>query len=192
VEQGIKCEKLGQALSWKEPTSYSLVLAARRGDRAAFLELVQGFEAIILRIALNITRDEDAAQDIYCAVFTDAFASLKTLDSSSSIFLWLFRILVRRCLEYCRRHPQRVESNCSEGDSWLWLRGGLRSLTPIEQVIFQLRQYKGLKIRTLAEICDVTPEFVVKALQNVNRNLAQTLSRQEEVGHKRHSRRLLP
>jgi RNA polymerase sigma-70 factor (ECF subfamily) len=192
VVQGINCEKLGQALPRGEPTSYSLVLAARRGGRAAFLELVQGFEAIVLRVALNITRDEDAAQDIYYAVFTDAFTSLKTLDSNSSIFLWLFRILVRRCLEYSRKHPQRVESDRSEGDSWLWLRDGLRSLTPIERVIFQLKQYQGLKIRTLADICDVTPEFVIKALQKVNRNLAQTFSGQAEVGHKRRSGRLLP
>lgn len=177
VEQGINYDRFGPPLPRSEPSSYTLVLAAQRGDRAAFLELVQGFEGIVLRVALNITHDEDAAQEIYCAVFTDAFGSVNKLDSRSSIFIWLFRILVRRSLEYCRRNPQRIENARSAGDSRLWLRDALRVLTPTDRVIFQLKQCQGLKISTLAEICELPPESIIKALRRVDRKLREQSNR---------------
>jgi RNA polymerase sigma-70 factor (ECF subfamily) len=175
VEQGISYEHVALDLPRGESRSFDLVLAAQRGDRRAFLELVQGFEATVLRVALNVTGYEEAAQQIYCGVFMDAFASIHKLNSGSSIFIWLYRILARRCLEHCRRCPHAVGTGSTGVDSWLRLRRALRSLTPIERVIFQLKQYPGLKIRTVAEILNVSPEFIIEALQRTNCKLREQL-----------------
>jgi DNA-directed RNA polymerase specialized sigma24 family protein len=41
--------------------------------------------------------------------------------------------------------------------------------------MLQLKQYEGLKIRTLAEIFDTTPEFVIKNLQDANTHLRKAV-----------------
>lgn len=158
-----------------EPASSDLLLAAQRGNRAAFQELVQDYEAVVMRLALNLTGSQDSAQQIYCRVFRDAFVSVNRLNSGSSIFVWVHRILVRHCLEYCRRHTQAAGTDCPDKDLRLRLRIAIASLTPTERVILQLKQIQGLKIRTLAEIFDATPEFVIKNLQNANAHLQKQL-----------------
>ena len=173
VERGINYEELGSHLLGKGPMSSNLALAAQRGDRAAFLQLVQGFDVIVLRVALNLTGSENAAQQIYCSVFADAFLSVNKLNSGSTVFIWLYRILTRRCLQYCQRYPQAIEVDCIEDPLWCQLRTALHTLSPIERMIFHLKRSQELKIRTLAEIFNVTPEFVIDALRNINRKLRE-------------------
>lgn len=157
------------------PVSKDLVLDAQRGDRAAFEEIVQNYEMVVMRVALNLTGSQDSAQQIYFRVFKDAFCCINQLNPRSSVFIWLYRILVRHCLEHCRRCPRAIETDLSGKDFEHRLRRAIRSLTPTERVVLQLKQYQGLKIRTLAEIFDATPEFVVKSLQNANSHLQRQL-----------------
>ena len=178
MHQGIKFEKFGMNLPIADRSPSSLVLDAQRGDRSAFLELVHGFEEIVLRVALNVTFDEAAAQQIYCSVFRAAFVSINKLDAGSSVFIWLYGILARQCLEYCWRHREATGADRSEGGSWPQAQKALYALTPTERVVFQLKQCQGLKIRTLAEIFDVTPEFIIGSLQRANCKLREQLSEQ--------------
>ena len=100
MEQEINYEEFGPAPGRGEAASYGLILAAQNGNRKAFQELVREFEAIVMRVALNITGSQEAAQEIYCQVFKDAFISLNQLCSGSSVFIWIYRLLARRCVEY--------------------------------------------------------------------------------------------
>ncbi len=154
-------------------SSYHLILAAQRGDATAFEELVHTYDAMVMRVALTLTASEAEAQEIYCQVFRDAFASVGKLDSGSSVFIWLYRILVRHCLEYCRRN-RGSEPNQATHDSPAKLARALVALPPTERIVLQLKQFQGLKIRTLAEIFDAPPEFIIKTLQAaINRLRAQ-------------------
>jgi RNA polymerase sigma-70 factor, ECF subfamily len=102
VERGTSCERFGLDFHHGNLSSFQLLLATQLGDRAAFLELIHTYDAMVMRVALTLTSSEGAAQEIYCRVFRDAFASANTLGTRSSVFIWLYRILVRHCLEYCR------------------------------------------------------------------------------------------
>jgi RNA polymerase sigma-70 factor (ECF subfamily) len=166
VYQGINFGNVG--LGREAPASGGLILAAQRGDRAAFQELVYDYEPLVLRVALNVTGSQEAAQQIYCRVFKDAFVSLGQLDSGSSVFIWLYRILCRRCVEYCRKFPHVIEGDGSRSDLGSRLREAISLLAPTARVMLQLKQYEELKIRTLAEVFDTTPEFVIKSLQDAN------------------------
>jgi hypothetical protein len=72
VDQGINCEKCRLHLDRGEVT-YGLVPAAQRGDRAAFEEIVQDYEVLVIRVALNVTGSQDSAQQIYTRVFRPSF-----------------------------------------------------------------------------------------------------------------------
>jgi RNA polymerase sigma-70 factor (ECF subfamily) len=169
VYQGINFGGVG--LGHEAPASGGLIPAAQRGDRAAFQELINDYEPLVLRVALNVTGSQEAAQQIYCRVFKDAFVSLSQLNSGSSVFIWLYRILCRRCIEHFQKHPNVFDRDSLESDFRSRLSRAFCSLPPTARVVLQLKQYEGLKIRTLAEIFDTTPEFVIKSLQDANTHL---------------------
>ena len=162
-------------LNSEAPAADVVILAAQRGDGAAFQKLVYDYERLVLRVALNLTASQPAAQEIYCRVFMDAFVSLSQLDSGSSVFIWLYRILCRRCVEYCRKHPHVVGDDCIRESFESRFHNAVGSLSPTARVMLQLKQYEGLKIRTLAEIFDTTPEFVIKNLQDANTHLRKAV-----------------
>ena len=174
MEQVTTRERFGLDLQRGQLSSHELVLAAQRGDGAAFQELVYAYDAMVMQVALTLTASEDAAQEIYCRVFTDAFAAVNTLESSSSVFIWLYRILVRHCLEYCRRGAGAGRS-CAADDSASKLVRALLALPPTERMVFQLKQFQGLKICTVAEIFNAPPEFIIATLQNAIRRLRAQL-----------------
>ncbi len=170
MDQGITCERIGINLHGGAVTPHQLVLAAQRGDAGAFQKLVYDYDAMVMRVALALTGAQDKAQEIYCKVFRDAFASVNRLDASSSVFIWLYRILVKHCVDYCRRSP-RIGPSPAADESASALARALRLLPPTQRVVFQLKQFHGLKIRTLAEIFDVPPEFIVQTLRSAVDNL---------------------
>lgn len=165
MDQGTTCERIGIELHGGTPTPRQLVLAAQRGDSGAFQELMYDYDAMVMRVTLALTGSQDKAQEIYCKVFRDAFVSVNKLDSSSSVFIWLYRILVKHCVDYCRRSAH-ARPRFTEEESATTLTRALRALPPTQRVVFQLKQFHGLKIRTLAEIFDVPPEFMIQTLQS--------------------------
>lgn len=178
MERGIGYESFWLDLHRGHRSGYQLVLLAQRGNGAAFQELVRRYDAEVMRVALSLTASEAAAQDIYCRVFRDAFASVNKLDSSSSIFIWLYRILVRHCVAYCRQVEGDGRS-CSGDDPASRPAGALLGLPPTERIVFQLRQFQGLKIRTLEEIFNAPPEFIIMTLENAIRRIRAQLKKED-------------
>ena len=166
MEQGTSCDRLGLDLHGRNPASSQLALATRRGDWAEFLQLIHTYDAMVLRVALTLTASKPAAQEIYCQVFREAVASTSVLGASNSVFIWLYRILMKHCLEYCRRTSSTGPSAYG-GDP----ARALLALPPMERMVFQLKQFQGLKIRTLAEIFNAPPEFIIATLQNATSRL---------------------
>jgi RNA polymerase sigma-70 factor (ECF subfamily) len=161
------------------PNLEGLVVAAQSGRPTAFQELIRSYELPVLRVALNVTGSESAAQDIYCAVFRDAYVAVHQLREGDSLYVWFYRILVRHCLEYCRRNSLVNGSDRFSGNFGQRLNRAILKLTPTEQVVFELKQHQGLKIETLAKIFNATPEFIVKILENA-------------ITHLRRGARMLP
>lgn len=173
--QGIHFERFSVDLGGGARLPNDLMLAAQTEQRAAFRVLVEDYEALVMRVALILTGSQEAAQQIYCRVFKDAFVAINQLQSSSSVFVWVHRILVRHCLEYCRRNQHAVGGSCPEKALESRLRAAIYSLPPTERIIFQLKHYHGLGIAMLAEIFDATPESIIKSLHDSNSRLRRQL-----------------
>jgi len=148
-------------LHQRDSSSSQLLVRARRGDAAAFQEFIHSYDAMVMRAALALTGSEDPAQEIYFRVFRDAYISVNKLDSSCAVFVWLHRILVKHCVEYCRRNQGEWVESGSRNISEV-----LRALPPIERVVFLLKHSQRLKIRTLAEIFECSPERIATFLQS--------------------------
>ena len=161
MAEGTSFEGFSVRLHQGDSSSSQLVVRAQRGDAAAFQELIHSYDAMVMRAALALTGSEDPAQEIYFRVFRDAYISVNMLDSSCAVFVWLYRILVKHCIEYCRRNHRDFGGIGSRN-----LAEVLRKLPPIERVVFLLKHSQRLKIRTLAEIFECSPERIATVLQN--------------------------
>ena len=96
-----------------EPVSDELVLvqAAKRGDVAAFEELVRRYDRNVFRIAQHITQNREDAEDVVQDAFLKAFQNLEQFQGQSKFYTWLVRIAVNEALmKLRRRRPERTVS----------------------------------------------------------------------------------
>jgi RNA polymerase sigma-70 factor, ECF subfamily len=81
---------------------------ARRGDPAAFKEIVSEYQARIYRTVVGITGDPEDARDVTQEVFLKAFEALGSFKGDSSLHTWLYRIAVNLCIDQLRSRRKRV------------------------------------------------------------------------------------
>ena len=89
------------------PEERSLIDGARRGDGAAFGELVRRYDRQVLRLALRLVRSEEEARDIYQESFLRAFRALPGFRFECSFGTWLYRIVSGVALDHLRRASAR-------------------------------------------------------------------------------------
>lgn len=170
-----------------------LIREAQRGNHAAFEELVRQYDAPVLRLAYHMTRSEQDAQDIYQEAFLKAYRNINNFRFECSFYTWIYRIVTNLCLDYLRKRQVRKEDSAvvsdGEGETYDLLdqvadqRSGaspekdlmrrelggriakaLDKLTPRERMVFEMKHYQGLKLRTIGEILNTTEETAKNTL----------------------------
>ncbi len=86
-----------------------LLRKAAQGDSKAFGEIVKTYQHPVYAMAVQITRDPAAAQDIAQDTFISAFKALKDLRSEESFAPWLRSIARNRALSW-RKEQGRLAS----------------------------------------------------------------------------------
>src|SRR5512147_41478 len=88
-----------------EPTNDEAVLvgAARKGDMAAFEELVRRYDRNVFRIAQHITQNREDAEDVVQDAFLKAYENLEQFQGNSKFYTWLVRIAVNESLMKLRK-----------------------------------------------------------------------------------------
>ena len=84
-----------------------LVELARRGDTAAFGELVVRYERRLLRVIGRFVRDREKARDLAQETFLKTYRRLDQFDTSRRFGPWLFRIGVNHTLDHLRKQQRR-------------------------------------------------------------------------------------
>jgi RNA polymerase sigma-70 factor (ECF subfamily) len=81
----------------------ALVRAAQAGDGRAFEELVSRYERKIFRLAMNITKNREDAEDVMQEAFLKSYAHLSEFQGDSRFYTWLVRIAVNEGLMRLRK-----------------------------------------------------------------------------------------
>jgi RNA polymerase sigma-70 factor (ECF subfamily) len=182
-----------------------LVREAQRGNRTAFEELVRHYDKAVLRLALHLTGSEHEAQDIYQEAFLKAYKNISSFRFECSFYTWIYRIVTNLCLDSIRKKQVRKEdapvATDADGEAYDVLaqvadgRSGanpehdlmrrelgkrilcaLEKLTPRERMVFELKHYQGLKLRTVGEMLNTTEETAKNTLFRATQKLRGALA----------------
>jgi RNA polymerase sigma-70 factor (ECF subfamily) len=93
---------------------------ARRGDHAAFSELVNRYGKKVFRLARHITQNDQDAEDVLQDTFLKAYSRLDQFQGNSKFYTWLMRIGVNEALMRLRRrkgsHTVSLDDDLETGD----------------------------------------------------------------------------
>ena len=179
-----------------KPDSEDLMLAAGRGDRAAFGLLVERYYRAIVHFAQRFLGDigRETAEDLAQDVFLKAWKTSRTYQPRATVQTWLMRIATNTCLDHRRRgRLRRTLSLGSEsvpdlpaGDSGPARASAAREGTdPVQLAIVQLpfkqrasivlRHYHEFSYAQIAEVLDVSVPAVESLLFRARANLRAKL-----------------
>jgi RNA polymerase sigma-70 factor, ECF subfamily len=182
-----------------------LVREAQMGNTCAFEELVRQYDRSVLRLAVHLTGSQEDGQDIYQEAFLRAFINLASFRFECSFYTWIYRIVTNLCLDHLRRRSSRARdltttiSSDGEEEQVLdrmpdhrpstspernFINGELRGcivralarLSPRERMVFELKHYHGLRLRTVAGILNTSEGTIKNTLFRATHKLRTQLA----------------
>ena len=91
-----------------------LMLRVKRGDRAAFAELVEKYKQPLFNFICRTLRDETESEDLAQNVFLQVYKSRARYERTAKFSTWLFTIARNLCLNEIRRRSRHPAESLEE------------------------------------------------------------------------------
>src|SRR5687768_13115205 len=88
---------------WAAQSDAELALVARRGEKAAFVEIVSRYQTMVCGIAFGILNDFAASEDVAQEAFLIAWRKLAEVREPEHLRAWLAQITRNAALTSIRR-----------------------------------------------------------------------------------------
>ena len=153
-----------------------LVSAAKRGDSAAFDELVRRHTTKMYRVAFRILGDSAEAEDAVQEAWVSAWRSLDGFRGESAPSTWLYRVVTNAALAQLRRRrptvpldttdeavgglisdPRAVnpEGQAVRAEETALVHRAIATLEPSQRVPLVLRELEGMSYEEISEVLGV-------------------------------------
>ena len=193
----------GTAGARVSPQAEVLIRAAQGGDQDAFERLVRMYDQSVLRLAMNLLRSPEDARDVYQEAFLRVYRNLHTFRFDCSFHTWLYRIVTNICLDQLRKRKVRKEESAvvetadgpvdrmdtfeeeaahADPERSMWnqqlrrrIEDALGGLTPRERMVFELRHYQGMRLRSIGESLGTTEEAAKNCLFRATQKMRSVL-----------------
>jgi RNA polymerase sigma-70 factor, ECF subfamily len=168
----------------------ALALAARDGDREAFMQLVRAHQARVRALAYGLLGDRALAEDVAQEVFLRAWRGLRGFRGDAGFSTWLYTIARRTALEHARR-PALQTIPLDQAPPLVDRRGGdpvlrgdleraLLALDPDQREAFLLVGVLGLSYQEAGGMAGCPPGTVASRVFRARARLAAALRSAEE------------
>jgi len=170
-----------------------LVRRTQSGDRQAFEQLLDRYEARIYRMALRATGNPADAEDVTQEIFLGIYRNIGAFVGRSSFSTWVYRVAMNHCLEFRRKRrldtvpiedQERLVSMRQQDDPVICasrtetadrVNAALRSLSDKHRDVVTLHEMQGLTYQECAEVLDVPVGTVKSRLFNAFAQLRSLL-----------------
>jgi RNA polymerase sigma-70 factor (ECF subfamily) len=173
-----------------------LILATRRGEPAAFGQLVRKYQDRLFTALVHVCGGREEAEDTAQDAFVQAYLKLASFEGQSSFYTWLYRIAFNTAISRRRRMRPDVSidrgreltghepADGSEGAEELLLRQeratmvqqALNQLNAEHRAILVLREMEGCDYDAIAEILELPVGTVRSRLHRARLQLKEHLS----------------
>jgi len=183
----------------------ALIREAQQGNAAAFEELVRQYDRAVLRLAVHLTGSQEDGQDIYQEAFLRAYINLARFRFECSFYTWIYRIVTNLCLDYLRKKHSRgrdmsttaspegeqedmldrvpdrrpsasPEHSFADRELRQCIVRALSQLSPRERIVFELKHYHGMRLRTVAGMLNTTEGTIKNTLFRATHKLRLRLA----------------
>ena len=153
-----------------------IIQLVRAGNKDAFAQIVERYQAPIFRYLYRLTGDFEMAQDLAQDTFLQAYKSILRTNTELSLKAWLYRIATNNVLRQQRRqrflrffpfrdHGRRRRTPADREEDLterLAIQEALLEVPERERACLVLHFVEGLKYREIAEAMGISEEAVRK------------------------------
>jgi RNA polymerase sigma factor (sigma-70 family) len=93
-----------------------LVKRARRGDLAAYDDLIRRYQERIYATLYHMTSNHEDANDLAQEAFIKAFQALKSFKGGSSFYTWVYRIAVNKTINFLKQRRHKAQMSLDDLD----------------------------------------------------------------------------
>ena len=146
-----------------------LIKKAKKGDDAAFYELMQIHKVRLLKIAFSYLRNEEDALEALQEVTFRAYRSIQKVKEAEYFSTWLIRIMLNYCHDQGRRKKRIAEdtvvldqlAETVDHSQTLEIQEALLKIDSRCREVIILKYFHDLRIKDIAEILE-SPESTIK------------------------------
>jgi RNA polymerase sigma-70 factor (ECF subfamily) len=175
-----------------------LLERVRRGDREAFMTLVQRYQQKVFVMSYSILRNKEDALDVVQETFLRLYRKIDTYRPGNNFQGWLLQIAKNLSIDYYRKHtekrrewedPRAVDDlPLASGDHEAAERSSdlrgiitrcVERLAERQKMVFIMRHYNGLQFNEISETLRISTgtakSLHFKAVQNLRKWLSPYL-----------------
>ena len=180
-----------------ERTEALLIDNLREGDETALAPLVEKYKRMVHRLALQITKNHEDANDVMQETFIKVYQSIHTFREEAAFETWIYRITVNEALNFVKRRERRRESplstteeseydpivmqraemandpqiNAEKTELRHWVTKAVNSLSLKHRVVVVLHELEGLTHAEIASILNCSEGTVRSRLHYARKQL---------------------
>ncbi|MBD3288434.1 sigma-70 family RNA polymerase sigma factor [candidate division KSB1 bacterium] len=184
-----------------------LIKRAQRGNIEAFEELIQQYDARIMKVTYDMLNNVEDARDVYQDIFIKVYRAISKFRFQSEFYTWLFRIAINTCINYRKKrtknrgvsldelqekqrehweltgNPEEIdpEKHVLNEELNETINQGIRKLSNQQRAVFVLRHYHGYKLRQIAEILECSEGTVKNYLFRATKKMQEMLSSYHKI-----------
>ncbi|MBN2326239.1 MAG: sigma-70 family RNA polymerase sigma factor [Candidatus Omnitrophica bacterium] len=176
-----------------------LIRRAQEGDADAFSMLVRTHRNPLIQVAYGFLHDREEAMDAAQEVFFKAYRKIHSFKNQSSLYTWLYRIMINHCKDRLR---SRKRTSAVSIDSWnddglifeipdqssnpaqmadqrereRIVKAAIEILPDKHKKVLLLRELGGLSYKEISQVLNCREGTVMSRLYHARRMLAGELS----------------
>ena len=156
-----------------------LVRKAQRGDKAAFVALIEENQLALYRAAKAILHREEDVEDAVQEAICKAFYKLSDLRQPKYFKTWLTRILINCCYDLLRQQKGLVPLEILPEEGVTEERETLNDLGENDRLTMTLYYLNGLPIKDIAGMLNISEGAVKQRLSHGRKKFREAYEQRE-------------
>lgn len=148
-----------------------LVKLAKKGNKEAFVDLIDMNRETLYNIALRITKNQQDALDVLSETVLICWEKLPNLKSEKYFKTWITRILINNCYNILRQNSHYVSGMENEpakeydNDTKIVVDDIMSSLKKDDKLVLSMFYFDDYSVNQISEILEISPSAVKMRLK---------------------------